>query len=464
MLLSITTTHRPATDLGYLLHKNPARFQSFTLTFGTAHVFYPDAADDLCTAVLLVDVDPIGLVRGKHGERALSLQHYVNDRPYAASSFLSVAIGQVYRSAMGGTSTGHQSLAEAAIPLSAWLPVVPAREGEGLVRDLFEPLGYAVTITRELLDPQFPEWGESPYISLRLDGEVRLQDLLAHLYVLIPVLDNDKHYWIGQDEVDKLLRRGGEWLRAHPHRETIVSRYLSRRRSLARDALARLAEETEPADEMTASGDDAETAIERPLSLHEHRHAAVLRELSASGARSVLDLGCGEGRLLESLLKDGQFVRVVGMDVSYRALERATERLHLDTMAERQRARVELIHGSLIYRDRRLAGFDAAAVVEVIEHLDPERLAAFERVVFEFSRPGTVILTTPNAEYNAVWPSLAGSGFRHVDHRFEWTRAQFQEWANTIATRFGYAVRFEAIGSPDAGAGSPTQMAVFSRG
>jgi 3' terminal RNA ribose 2'-O-methyltransferase Hen1 len=321
-----------------------------------------------------------------------------------------------------------------------------------------------VTITRELLDPQFPEWGESPYISLRLDGEVRLQDLLVHLYVLIPVLDNDKHYWIGQDEVDKLLRRGGEWLRAHPHRETIVSRYLSRRRSLARDALARLAEETEPADEMTASGDDAETAIERPLSLHEHRHAAVLRELSASGARSVLDLGCGEGRLLESLLKDGQFVRVVGMDVSYRALERATERLHLDTMAERQRARVELIHGSLIYRDRRLAGFDAAAVVEVIEHLDPERLAAFERVVFEFSRPGTVILTTPNAEYNAVWPSLAGSEFRHVDHRFEWTRAQFQEWANTIASLFGYAVRFEGVGSPDASAGSPTQMAVFSRG
>jgi 3' terminal RNA ribose 2'-O-methyltransferase Hen1 len=463
MLLSISTTHRPATDLGYLLHKNPARCQSFNLTFGTAQVFYPDASDDLCTAVLLVEVDPIGLVRGKHGERAFSLQQYVNDRPYAASSFLSVAIGQVYRSAMGGTSESHQHLADAPIPLSASLPVVPAREGEGLVRDLFEPLGYTVTMARGQLDPLFPEWGESPYVSLRLDGDIRLQDLLAHLYVLVPVLDNDKHYWIGQDEIDKLLRRGGEWLRTHPHRDTIVSRYLSRRRSLARDALARLAEEADVADEVQATGDDAETTIERPLSLHEHRHAAVLAELTASGAHSVLDLGCGEGRLLEALLKDGQFTRIVGMDVSFRALERASERLHLDTMAERQRARIELIHGSLIYRDRRLAGFDAAAVVEVIEHLDPERLASFERVVFEFSRPGSVIVTTPNAEYNVVWKGLSGREFRHLDHRFEWARAEFHDWASAIANRFGYSVRFAGIGPTDPDAGSPTQMAVFRR-
>jgi 3' terminal RNA ribose 2'-O-methyltransferase Hen1 len=132
-------------------------------------------------------------------------------------------------------------------------------------------------------------------------------------------------------------------------------------------------------------------------------------------------------------------------------------------MPPKQRERIELIHGSLMYRDQRLAGFDAAAVVEVIEHLDPPRLAAFERVAFEFARPGTVVLTTPNAEYNVKWPSLPAGRFRHRDHRFEWTREQFEGWATGIAERFGYAVRFVPVGPVDAAVGAPSQMGVFTR-
>ena len=466
MLLTVTTTHEPATDLGYLLHKNPARMQEEEMSFGKAFVFYPEASADRCTAALLLEVDPIGLVRGRKGPAGEGgqLQQYVNDRPYAANSFLSVAIGKLFGTAMTGRSKDRPELAGQAIPLIAALPVIAAHGGAELVRRLFEPLGYAVEATRLPLDETFPEWGGSSYVSLQIAATVTLQTLLTHLYVLIPVLDNEKHYWVGDDEVEKLLRRGEGWLGQHPEKELIVERYLKRQRSLTREALARLAEDAPPEDEDKASaGDEEEQRVERPLGLLEQRIGTVLSVLRGVGAARVLDLGCGEGKLLRALLADGQFERILGMDVSWRSIEIATERLKLDQLAEKQRARIELIQGSLMYRDKRLEGFDAAAVIEVIEHLDAPRLAAFERVVFDFARPATVVITTPNADYNPLFPTLPAGQMRHRDHRFEWTRAEFARWAEGIASRFGYSVRIQPVGPEDAALGAPTQMGIFSR-
>lgn len=467
MLLTISTTHTPATDLGYLLHKNPSRAQSAELTFGRAHVFYPEASPTRCTVALTVDVDPVGLVRGRRGPEGEGglLTQYVNDRPYVASSFLSVAISNVFGTAMAGRSKERPELATLPIPLEAKIAVVPCRGGEALLRRLFEPLGYAVVATQRALDIGLPEWGESRYFTVTLSATKRLAELLTHLYVLIPVLDAEKHYWVGDDEVEKLLRHGEGWLATHPERELITMRYLKHRQSLVRDAIARLVTEEEPdvASTGVTAGDAEEGSLERPLSLNEQRLATVLGALRACGATSVLDLGCGEGRLLRMLLDDRQFTRIVGMDVAYRALEIAAERLKFERMPDRQRERITLLHGSLMYRDARLSGFDAAAVVEVIEHLDPPRLAAFERVVFEFARPGTVVLTTPNAEYNVRWETLPAGRFRHRDHRFEWTRAEFRTWAEGVAERFGYTVRFGPVGPLDDEVGSPTQMGIFTR-
>jgi 3' terminal RNA ribose 2'-O-methyltransferase Hen1 len=150
------------------------------------------------------------------------------------------------------------------------------------------------------------------------------------------------------------------------------------------------------------------------------------------------------------------------MDVSYRSLEIASSRLKLERMPAKVRERLKLMHGSLMYRDKRLAGYDAATVVEVIEHLDAPRLAAFERVLFEAAKPKNVVVTTPNAEYNVKFETLPAGQFRHKDHRFEWTRAQFHDWAGRVADRFGYAVRFLPVGEEDALVGPPTQMGVFS--
>jgi 3' terminal RNA ribose 2'-O-methyltransferase Hen1 len=461
MLLTITTTYQPATDLGYLLAKNPARAQTFELAFGKAHVVYPEASAERCSAALLLDVDPVALVRGR-GEGAGLLDQYVNDRPYVASSFLSVAIAEVFGSAMNGRSRERPDLAATAIPLEAHLPAIPARGGPEVVRRLFAPLGYAVEIAEHPLDPRFPDWGTSRVVSLTLRGTLRLADMLTHLYVLIPVLDATKHYYFGDDELEKLLRRGEGWLAAHPERELITGRYLKRRR-LVRAALARLIAEEAPADD-EADAEAAPEPIDEPrVSLHDQRLAAVVEQLRRSGARSVLDLGCGEGRLLRLLLAERQYERILGMDVAYRALETARDRLRLERLPPAQAQRLTLMQGSLLYRDARLGGYDAAAVVEVIEHLDPARLAAFERVLFEAARPQVVVLTTPNAEYNVRFPTLMAGAFRHADHRFEWTRAEFQAWAERVAAAHGYQVAIAPVGPEDSEVGAPSQLAIFRR-
>lgn len=466
MLLTISTTHQPATDLGFLLHKNPDRAHVVEMSFGKVHVVYPEATFEQCSAALLVEVDPIGLVRDRKGPKGndFVLASYVNDRPYAASSFLAVAINKLFGTAMTGRSKERPELAETPIPLRAHLPVVPCRGGEELLRRLFEPLGYDVTATALPLDSAFPEWGDSRYLDVGLAGRVRLRDLLEHLFVLLPVLDDDKHYWVGPDEIDKLLRRGGDWLAAHPDRELIAHRYLRHDRRLATDALARLlVDEYDDPDEVGDARDAEEEMVERPLSLNDQRLDAVIDQLNRLGSRRIVDLGCGEGRLVQRALRDTNADKVLGVDVSYRALQKAAHRLHLETMAPRQRERVELVQGALTYRDGRLSGYDAATIIEVIEHLDRPRLGAFERVVFVHARPANVIVTTPNVEYNARFETLPDGHLRHRDHRFEWTRAEFEAWAVSICDRHGYEVEFAGIGAPDPALGSPTQMAVFRR-
>ncbi|TDE50214.1 3' terminal RNA ribose 2'-O-methyltransferase Hen1 [Nonomuraea mesophila] len=500
MLLTITTTARPATDLGFLLHKHPERVQEFGQSFGTATVFYPEAGDERCTAALMLEVDPIALARSRgKGSPDFSLSQYVNDRPYAASSLLAVALADVFRTARAGRCRARPELPGTALPLELRLPALPCRGGPDLARRLFEPLGWEVTAQPIVLDDGFPEWGESRYVRLTLSGSARLADALNHLYVLLPVLDDGKHYWIAPDEVDKLIRAGEGWLHGHPERGLITRRYLGRRSTLTRTALARLAElgdeieerlepaveedapagvtaadeaaatETaapeDPASELPASVDPAsvdpapKTPKGGPLSAR--RREAVLDRLEQLGAASVIDLGCGHGELVGALLARPRFARVGGMDVSSMALTIAARKLRLDRMPDGKRARLTLFQGALTYTDKRLSGYDAAVLMEVIEHVDPPRLAALERVVFAHARPAHVLVTTPNIEHNVRYEFL--TGLRHPDHRFEWTRAEFAAWATRVAGEHGYQVAFEPVGDDDPEVGPPTQMGVFTR-
>ncbi|MGP3968908.1 3' terminal RNA ribose 2'-O-methyltransferase Hen1 [Streptomyces sp. 6N223] len=500
MFLTISTTgtsDRPATDLGFLLHKHPDRAQEFSVSSGTAHVFYPEAHAERCTAALLLDVDPVSLVRG----RGARLAQYVNDRPYAASSLLAVALAKVFSTAMKGQCAARPELPAVALPLRVEVPALPARGGAEMVRRLFTPLGWTVAAGTVALDERFPAWGDSRYVRLTLEGPARLADALRQLYVLLPVLDASKHYWMAPDEVDKLLRAGEGWLERHPEQRLIVGRYLAHRGALTRQAferleLARLAEsddaEPEELDNAVEDVEEAEKAeegladdgtslapegaagaagaadaaaaepAEPAVPLGVRRREAIVAALRDCAAARVLDLGCGDGQLLGVLRKERAIAEIVGVDVSVRALQIARRRLRLDRVPERQRDRITLLQGSLVYTDSRLSGYDAAVLSEVIEHVDPPRLPALEYAVFGGARPATVVVTTPNVEYNVRWESLPAGETRHADHRFEWSRAEFRAWADTAAERYGYAVSFRPVGPEDPEVGPPTQLALFT--
>jgi 3' terminal RNA ribose 2'-O-methyltransferase Hen1 len=460
VLLTVTTTHRPASDLGYLLVKHPDKVHSFDVPTGTAHVLYPEAGDERCTAALLLDVDPQRLRAQKD---SFTLGQFVNDRPYAASSLLAAALAKVFRSALRGQSKDRPKLAGQPIPLEIHVPVLRSR---GEADRLFAPLGWTVTATPIPLDDVpagHPLAGDSRYVDLTLIGTLRLADALNHLYVLLPVLDDAKHYWVAPDEIDKLLRSGEGWLAGHPEKVLITRRYLAHRKSLAATALEQL-DQVDPdsvdAPADTTTDEEAELPVARKQPLAEARRDAVLAALAEVGASRVIDLGCGQGALLGALLKDRRFTEIIGTDVSSRALEVAARRLRLDRLPERQQDRIKLWQSALTYRDDRLRGYDAAVLMEVIEHLDPPRLPALEASVFGHARPGTVVVTTPNVEYNVHYEGL--TGMRHSDHRFEWDRTQFQSWAGAVAAAYGYAVTFRGVGD-DSAQGTPTQLALFSK-
>ncbi|MDR1040447.1 MAG: 3' terminal RNA ribose 2'-O-methyltransferase Hen1 [Deltaproteobacteria bacterium] len=460
MLLTITYEGENAADLGYLLHKNPYRPQEFKVSHGRAYVFYPELSERRATAALLLDIDPIGLVRGKDGARGGGLFDYVNDRPYASSSFMSVAISQVYGTAMSGRSESRQELADSPLDLTAKVVMQPCRDGRTMLERVFGPLGYEISCETFPADESFPAWGESGHVNLTLRGRKRLRDLLRHLYVLIPVFDRQKHYWVGADEVDKLVRLGEDWLPDHPEKGFIARRFLKRQRPLVNMALERLAEANATDGEILPVCPTGEPTA--ALDLNARRLERVARELKARNVKKAIDLGCGDGRLMAQLAKDPQFTLIVGMDASHAALARAEERLRLKDAGDALRERVRLFQGGLTYRDSRLEGFDAACAVEVIEHLDPPRLEAFAGVVFGKARPRVIVLTTPNREYNANYPGLPPGALRHPDHRFEWTRAEFRDWVTKISERFGYGCEFGDIGDSDPDHGTPTQMAVFT--
>lgn len=469
MFLSITlNNHTPASNLGYLLHKHPDRKNSKDLNWGEAHIFFPEVKDSTATAVLLLEVDSLKLQKGSKSSGNPMLSNYINDRPFVASSLLSTAISKCFGTAMNGRCQEDQSLADTEYDFTVKLAALPCKGQEQLLHDLFEPLGYDVTTTGFPLNNNFPEWGQSKYYNLELKATKKLGDILSHIYLMIPVLDIEKHYWVGKEEIEKLVRHGQDWLPGHPLRKLIIGRYLRKSGELARQANKLFKEMNIDEADLVVEEEEQEETIptpneEKPLNLHSERHLQVIHILKKLGSQRIVDLGCGEGKFLRRLADDPHFTKIVGLDISIKALEVAKIKLRLDRASKDKRDRIKLMHGSLMYQDSRIKGFDAATVIEVIEHMEAYQLQAFERVVFEFTKPQNVIVTTPNVEYNVLFENLPEGKHRHGDHRFEWTRLEFQTWATRISTMFGYTVEFHSIGPEHPEHGAPSQMAIFTR-
>lgn len=463
MLLTITSTAVPASDLGFLLHKHPDRFQQVELSFGRASIFYPEATEQRCTVALLVELDDSATsTRNRPG--GFALEPYVNPAGYVASSMLAVALRRVFGTAMQRRCDARPELVDSALPLTIEVPVVPADDRD-LPRRLFAPLGWQVRTVGRDLDPEVPRWGPAPYVALSLTGQQTIADALLQLYVLLPVLGGRKHYWVGPDEVDKLLRAGEGWLAAHPERELIMARYLAYRRNYVAAATDRLQDEESAGDDDSDESPEDITRTAARRSLAHGRRDAVLQTLAHAGAHRVVDLGCGEGALLTALAAESAITEILGIDPSATALTRAERRLASAPLADRQRDKIRLRQSSAVYRDPEMAGTDAVVLMEVIEHLDPDRLPDLERVVFGAARPQTVIITTPDRTANASYPGLTAGELRHPDHRFEWDRAELGSWASGVAARNGYRVDIRGIdtdGVVDRDP-APSQLAVFTR-
>ncbi len=479
MLLSITLEQTKdanyiATDLGFLLHKNPFNVHEFNLSFGKAHVFYPEASDEKCTAALFAELDGIDIVKNYRTPKGSNkeLKQYVNDRPYTVNSFFTVALSRIYSTAMAGTCNKQPDLVAQQLPLTVSLPVLPSKGGKTLIRNLFEPLGYEVIIDQYDFDAQLPEWGASPYFNVTLKQNIVLSELLTHLYVLIPVLDNDKHYWVGFDEVDKLIRNGKNWIPDHPQKNLIVARYLKKQGSLTRKALAELEVEKtvlelveEPVVDETLEQERQSQAkedqLEKKVRLNDLRIQKIVETINSLDVSSIMDLGCGEGKYLREYLKIKKLHQITGIEVSTSVLDKAEQRLKIDRMPERVREKLALLQGSLTYKDQRLKNMDLATCIEVIEHIDEDRLDAFAESLFAFSKPKYAIITTPNVEFNVTFENMPEGKLRHNDHRFEWDRKTFQNWCDAICEKYNYEVSFDSIGEEHPEYGAPTQMGLF---
>ncbi|WP_051756722.1 hypothetical protein [Kitasatospora purpeofusca] len=442
---------RPATDLARLLHRRPDAVHRVATAFGEAHVFFPEADAERCTAVLLAEPDPEAPVRGRRGKArppAVPDAH-VGDSPYAASSVFAAVLRTVFPQPFGQSPESprpSESSADETLPLEIELPVVradrepePAAPGGGdgvaLARRLFEPLGWRVEAA-ELPSDAAPAAGGSPYLRLRLAAPaVRPAEALRQVAALLPVLDGAAHHWVPPERADL-----DGLLAVHPERALIARR------------LARHGHAVSWGGDGRYDGDDG---------------AAVRAALGAVGASRVVHLGCGHGELLAGLLGGGGFTELLGVDVSPAALAAAARRLGLERTADPSpewelqggagRPRVRLVQGAPVYADARRTGFDAM-VFEVPAEGPAEALtgsapapepapgttdrvtpaahpAYLEHAAFGAARPPAVVATAP--------PGADGTAFA--------------AWARRTAAGYGYAVTLPPTSRPPL-------LALFERG
>jgi 3' terminal RNA ribose 2'-O-methyltransferase Hen1 len=468
MLLTITCRGENATDIGYVLRKRPGRLLRFDRNKNTIGVlmYWPRVEDDLCQFAMQLDIDPLDMSPRRPGAIAASnLFDYVNDRPYATSRLMGSAIAWFLREALYDRPLPEgapDDVRERVFDLEAR---IFAFEERGLAKDAFEALGYETDVTPHVLDDEHPSWGLSPYADVRVRKNETVTELLQHLHVMLSALPKpSKNESATKEVAERLLRVSGTWLADHPMRNKLVWRYLSYDRALASDVMDKLACTTsEDTASDGATSDDATDA--EPKAKHVPLHTQVLDTVSAiireSGCTSVLDAGCGDGKLVRLLLGIEQVERIGAADVSATSLRRLQSKL-----TERRRTampdNLDVFQASVTMSDDRLRGYDAICAIEVVEHIDPRRIRDLERVVFEESGASLIVVTTPNREYNRVY-GIPSDLLRHPDHRFEWTRDEFARWVTHVCETYGYTSDMRGVGEVDEAAGQPTLVATFRK-
>jgi len=424
MQLSIYTKNPHARAISHLLAKNPATVYERQVKGHAVRFVYHKMTDDELYASIFVTPDSLALVKDNE---AFDITHYINDREFAVSTiFLSLI-----RSALGTALNGkpkeeYIQFAAMDFPFTFEFGPISSRLTDEEIRNIWEPLGYEVTINT-MTDAKRARF-------LTLTNTITLKKALQQIFILIPVMDDYKHYFIDEAERERLENYGEGWLETHPMREFIYKKALRFK-------------------QLYMSEEENEQKVNKP-SLNTRRYETIADAVTALKPKTVIDMGAGEGKLSMLLAQIDSITNLYSVDPSNHALARMQKRF-----ADQQFAAAPIIKwGSLYYEDKEFTEADVFILCEVIEHIDEERLPQIMHLITQNYTPKHLIITTPNAEYNTVYELEV---MRHDDHRFEWDRKQFEAWCKAVAPN--YDLQFEGIGSVHEQYGAPTQMCIMTR-
>lgn len=445
MQLTIRATGDNVKAISYLVSKNPENLYERNQKGHLVRMFYSKFADKELEMTVFVTPDPLELMQNK--SNSFDITHYINDREFAVSSIFCSFIRSALGTALNGQPkeeyaqwVGHE------FPFVLELGPVASTLSDQQLKDLFEPMGYQVDIERPEIHYSFQLKESSTVRTLTLTGYQTLQNSLRHLFVLIPVIDNYKHYFIDEKEIEKLERYGDGWLEEHPMREMIY------RQALRFKEIYSLVE--------SPNTEEKPEEPVRKVRLNEMRYEKIVETAKLLKPNSIVDFGSGEGKLAVQLGFINGVQEVLAVEPSQAATLKAVKRF------EKVKDRSSFIEpttlwGSLFYYDERLKGKDLIILCEVIEHIDAQRLPKAFDTILNLYAPESLIITTPNQEYNEIYDME--DHFRHDDHRFEWTRQEFQEWCKARNHLDLYELEFSGIGEENLNQGFPTQMCVFKR-
>lgn len=445
MQLTIRATGENVKAISHLLSKNPNNLYERNHKGHLVRLFYSEFTEERVEVTIFVTPDPIELMQ--KGSNTYDITHYINDREFAVSSIFTSFI----RSALGTALNGQPKeeyikWVDYRFPFTFEFGPVASTLSDQHIKDLFEPIGYEVAITRPEIHYAIDLKDKSSARFLALSGSQTLQDALRHLFVLIPVIDNYKHYFIDEKEIEKLERYGEGWLEGHPLRDMIY------RQALRFKEIYSLVEGSNP--------DAAADQPAKKVRLNDLRYEKIVETAQSLDPKTIVDFGSGEGKLSVRLAFMDGVKEILAVEPSEAENLKAKRRFD---KAKEVPGFVEpkTLWGSLFYYDERLKGKDLIVLCEVIEHIDEQRLPKAMDLILHQYAPKSFIITTPNREYNDVYDME--DHFRHDDHRFEWTREEFQTWCKERNHQHLYELEFFGIGEEHPSQGFPTQMCVFKR-
>ena len=463
MIFSISTTHYPATDIGFLLHKNPDEFHKIPFNFGDVYIFYPYGSPELCMATLIVKIDPIKLYEKSFIDVCYDFPFIETEYEVFGFSLFSMLLSKIYVMTLNGISNSRSELVNLSIPLSANIINVMHYDKVLLIKEFFEQLEYNVRIENKSGNNNETKLCKIECFNIEITAIIPLKNILSHLCIILAVLDNSLHYWMNENEIDKIIEMSKVFLKNHPM-EDYIMKHLSKEKINSKVKAISFVSQDKLWNRylIPTVNKGREKLLKKQVKFNEEKHNYIISVLKGLNSKSVVDIGCGEGEFIELLFKDVNFERILGVDVSNYMIEKAKFRIDLCNIPSENKERINIIQSSIFYRDKRLRGYEAATVINVIEYFDLPRLKLFEQVLFGLIQPQHVIIVISSVEFIVKKDSISNNKFNNVKNVFEWTKEKYKLWYSCVAEQYDYTFRLLEDGYKEIESETLNQIVVFS--